>query len=71
VWCVKYKIKPVINGVHGRVTKGFEKFGNHTGKHSTDSLQQTAALETSHKTSKGLQTEILSLSGGDPRGLKG
>jgi hypothetical protein len=32
IWSVKYMIKPVIIGVHGRVTKGFKKFGSHTRK---------------------------------------
>ena len=40
------------------------------GKHSTDSLQETAVLGTSHIMRKVLQSETGSMSGGDHRWLK-
>ena len=40
------------------------------GKHSTDSLQKTAILRTSHVIRKALQSETWSLSGGDHLWLK-
>jgi hypothetical protein len=41
-----------------------EKFGSHTRKHSIDSLQKIAILETSHIVRRVLQPETGSLSGG-------
>jgi hypothetical protein len=49
MWNHKCKIIPVIIGATGLVTKCFkEKFGNHTRKHSIDSLQKMTILGTSH-----------------------
>jgi hypothetical protein len=48
----------VINWGTGIVTRGLKKeFGSHTGKHSTDPLQKTAKLGTSHIIQKVLQYE--------------
>jgi hypothetical protein len=46
---LKWSIMPVIIGATGMVTKGLRKNLEATpGKHSIDSLQQTAVLGTSH-----------------------
>jgi hypothetical protein len=61
-------IIPVITGANGTVTEGLKKNLEATpGKHSTDSLQKTAVLGTSHIIRKVLQCETGSLSGGDNR----
>ena len=51
-------IIPVITGATRTVTKGINKNLKATpGKHSVDSLQKTAVLETSHIIRKVLQSE--------------
>jgi hypothetical protein len=63
---MKCIITPVITGVTGMVTKGSKKNLEATpGKHSTDSLQKTAVLVTSHILRKVLQSETGSLSVGE------
>jgi hypothetical protein len=48
-WNVKRTIIPVIIGTTGTVMKSLrKKLDNIPGKHSTDSLQKTAILVTSH-----------------------
>ena len=66
MWNMKCKIIPVITRATGMVTKGLkEHLETIPGKHSTDSLQQTAIFGTSHIIWKVLQSEAGSLSGGD------
>jgi hypothetical protein len=49
---------PAATGVTGTVTKGLKKHLQAIpGKHSTDSLQKTAVLVTSHTMLKVLQAE--------------
>jgi hypothetical protein len=49
---------PVVIGATGIVTKGLKKnLETISGKHSTDSLQKTAILGTSHIIWKVLQSE--------------
>jgi hypothetical protein len=51
-------IIPVINGATGIVTKGLRKILKAIpGKHSIDSVQQTAELGTAHIIRKVLQCE--------------
>ena len=50
-------IIPVITAATGIVKKGLRKLEAVAGKHSTDSLQKTAILETSHVIRKELQSE--------------
>jgi hypothetical protein len=65
MWNLKCTIIPVIIGATGIVTKSFRKtLKAIPGKHSIDSLQKTAILETSHLIRKVLQCETLSLRGG-------
>jgi hypothetical protein len=55
---LKCKIIPVINGATGTVTKDLTKnLETIPRKHSTDSLQKTAILGTSHVTRKVMQSE--------------
>jgi hypothetical protein len=55
---LKYTITPVIIGATGIVTRSLRKnLETVTGKHSIDSLQKTAILETSHIVRKVLQRE--------------
>ena len=55
---MKYMIIPVITAATGTVTKGVKKnLKAIPGKHSTDSLQKTAILVTSHIIRKVLQSE--------------
>jgi len=59
MWNLKCKIIPVIISATGIITKGLRKNLEATpGKHSTDSLQKTAILGTSHIIQKVLQCEI-------------
>jgi hypothetical protein len=52
-------IIPVITGAKGITKKGLKNvFKTTTGKHSIDSLQNTALRGTSHILVKGLQSEI-------------
>ena len=63
MWNLKCKIIPVINGATELVTKGLRKnFEAISGKHSINSLQNTAVLGTSHRIRKVLKCEIGSLS---------
>jgi len=49
MWNLKCKIIPVKTGVTGIVTKGLRKhLETITGKHSIDSIHNTAILGTSH-----------------------
>jgi hypothetical protein len=65
-------IIPVIIGATGIVTKSLrENLEAIPGKHSIDSLQQTAVLGTSHIIRKVLQCETGSVSGGGHRWYKG
>jgi hypothetical protein len=58
MWNMKCMIIPVEIGATGIVTKGLKQnLKVVPGKHSTDSLQQTAVLGTSHKILKVLQYE--------------
>jgi hypothetical protein len=62
---MKCFVIPVIIGATGIVTRGLKKYLETIPlKHSIDSLQKTAVLETSHIIRKVLQSETLSLSGG-------
>jgi hypothetical protein len=65
MWNMKCFVIPVIIGATETVTKGLKKYlETIPGKHSTDSLQKTAVLGTSHIIRKVLQSETFSLSGG-------
>ena len=58
IWDLKCLIIPVIIRDTGIVTKGLkENLETVSGKHSTDSLQKTAILGTSHIIRKVLQCE--------------
>jgi hypothetical protein len=66
MWNLKCKIIPGIIGATRIVTKGsWKNLEVIPGKHSIDSLQKAAVLGTSHIIWKVLQSEALSLSGGD------
>jgi hypothetical protein len=65
MWNVKCTTIPVIIGATRIVTKSLrENLVAMPGKHSIDSLQQTAVLGTAHTIRKVLQCETGSLSGG-------
>jgi hypothetical protein len=56
MWSLKCTIIPVVTGATGIVTKGLRKnLEAVPGKHSIDSLQQTAVLGTAHIIRKVLQ----------------
>jgi hypothetical protein len=58
MWNLKCTIIPVITGAPGIVTRSLRKnLEAVPGKHSTDSLQKTATLGTSHIIRKVLQCE--------------
>ena len=58
MWNLKCTIIPVINGASGIVMRSLKKnLETIPGKHSIDSLQQTAILGTSHIIQKVLQGE--------------
>ena len=58
MWNLKCTIVPVIIGATGTVTRSLKKNLETTpGKHSIDSLQETAILGTSHTIRKVLQCE--------------
>jgi hypothetical protein len=58
MWNLKCTIIPVIIGATGIVTKSLKKtLESIPGKHSIDSLQQTAVLGTSHIIQKVPQCE--------------
>jgi hypothetical protein len=58
MWNLKCTIIPVITGATGMATKSFRKnLEAVPGKHSIDSLQQTAILGISHIIRKVLQCE--------------
>ena len=68
MWNMKWKVIPLITGATGIVTKGLKiNMDAIPGKHSTDSLQKTAVLGTSHIVRKLLQSETWSLNGRDHR----
>jgi hypothetical protein len=58
MWNMKCSVIPVITGATGIVTRGLRKYlETIPGKHSIDSLQETAVLGTSHIIRKVLQSE--------------
>ena len=58
MWNLKCTIIPVVIGATGKVTRSFRKnLEAVPGKHSTDSLQKTAVLGTSHIIRKVLKCE--------------
>jgi len=58
MWNLKCTIIPVITGATRTVTRSLRKnLETVPGKHSTDSLQKTATLRTSHVIRKVLQCE--------------
>ena len=58
MWNLKCTIVPVIIGATGIVTRSLKKNSETVpGNHSTDSLQKTAVLGTSHIIRKVLQCE--------------
>ena len=58
MWHLKCKIITVVTGTTGILTKGLRKnLEVIPGKHSTDSLQKTAILRTSHIMCQVLQCE--------------
>jgi len=58
MWKLKCTIIPVVIGATGIVTRSLRKnLEAVAGKHSTDSLQKTAILGTSHIIRKVLQCE--------------
>ena len=58
MWNLKCTIIPVIIGATGIVTRSLRKnFEDIPGKHSVDSIQETAILGTSHIIWKVLQCE--------------
>ena len=68
MWNMKCMIIPTVTRATGIVTEGSKRNVESTpGKHSTDSLQETAVLGTSHIMRKVLQSETGSMSGGDER----
>jgi len=49
VWNVKTKVKPVIIGATGTISKSFRKYvSNIPGKYELKELQKTAILGTAH-----------------------
>jgi len=49
MWNVKTKVKPVIIGATGTISKSFRKYVNNIpGKHEVKELQKTAILGTAH-----------------------
>jgi len=59
MWNIKCMIIPVITGANGITTEGLKKVLKAIpGKHSIDSLQNTALRGTSHIIRKVLQSEI-------------
>ena len=58
MWNMKCKVKPVMTGATGIVTKDFGKnLEAIPGKHSMDSLKKIAIHRTSHVIQKVLQSE--------------
>jgi hypothetical protein len=58
MWKVKCMMIPVVNGATGIVTRGLKKkLEAIPGRHSTDSLQKTGMLGTSHIIRKVLRSE--------------
>jgi len=48
-WNVKTKVKPVITGATGAISKSFRKYvSNMPGKHEAEELQKRAILGTAH-----------------------
>jgi hypothetical protein len=64
MWNMKCFVITVIIGTTGTVSRGQKNLETIPGEHSTDSLQKTAILGTSHIIRKVLQSETLSLSDG-------
>jgi len=49
MWNVKTKVKPVIIGATGIISKSFRKYvSNIPGKHEVKELEKTAILGTAH-----------------------
>jgi hypothetical protein len=49
MWNAKTKVRPVIIGVTGTISKSFTKYlSNVPGKHDIKELQKTAILGTAH-----------------------
>jgi hypothetical protein len=49
MWNVKTKVKPVIIGATGTISKSFRKYlSSVPGKHNISELQKTAVLGTAH-----------------------
>ena len=49
MWNIKTKVKPVITGATGTISKSFRKYvSNIPGKHEVKELQKTAILGTAH-----------------------
>jgi pantothenate kinase type III len=72
MWNLKCKVIPAITGATGIVTTSLRRnLEAIPGKHSIDSLQQTAVLGTSHIIRKILQCATGSVSGGDHCWFKG
>jgi hypothetical protein len=66
MWNMKFMIQLVIIRASGIVTKGLKKdLETIPGKHSIDSIQNTAVLGTSHIIRTVLQPETWSFSSGD------
>jgi len=53
MWNVKTKVKPVIIGATGTISKSLKKYvSNIPGKHEVKELQKTAIMGTAHKLRK-------------------
>ena len=52
-WNIKSKVKPIITGPTGIISKSFRKYlSNLPGKHEIKDLQKAAILGTAHKLRK-------------------
>jgi hypothetical protein len=59
MWNVKTKVKPVIIGATGTISKSFRKHLSSTpGKHDIKELQKTAVLGTAHTLRKVLMYQV-------------
>jgi len=55
MWNIKTKVKPVIIGATGTISKSFRKYvSNIPGNHEVNELQKTAILGTAHTLRKVL-----------------
>jgi hypothetical protein len=72
MWNMECFVIPVIIGATGIVTRGLKEYlETIPGKHSIDSVQETAVLGTSHIMRKVLQPGTSSLSSGVHHGSGG